>query len=110
MAHDKFYVNEVEYITENKPDISNISLSDWCELSNVLTQNNITFTHTTGDYFGSLASPRTGTLTFDATGAVTGGIATVWYQNPTLDIPSTWVVQGTFDTTGVNKLYFEIYQ
>jgi hypothetical protein len=41
MAHDKFYVNEVEYITKDKPEINNISLSDWCDLSVVLTQRNI---------------------------------------------------------------------
>ena len=41
MAHDKFYVNEVEFVTENKPDISNIKGSNLCELSNVLTQRNV---------------------------------------------------------------------
>lgn len=41
MAHDKFYVNEVEYITENKPDVSPLNGSNLFELSNLLTQRTI---------------------------------------------------------------------
>ena len=41
MAHDKFYVNEVEYITENKPEISPLNGSNLLELSNVLTQRKV---------------------------------------------------------------------
>jgi hypothetical protein len=41
MAHDKFYINEVEYITENKPDVRPLKGSNLSELSNILTQRNV---------------------------------------------------------------------
>ena len=41
MAHNKFYVNEVEYITESKPDVSPFKGSNLFELSNVLTQRTV---------------------------------------------------------------------
>ena len=70
-------------------------------------QNNITFTNTTGDYFGTYSTPRTGTLTWDETNAVDGGIAVVYYQNYALDIPTTIFTLGNFDDTEINKLYLE---
>jgi len=85
--------------------------SEWTDsasgISNQYNQNNITFQNTAGDYFGTLANPRSNTLTFDPTDAVGGAISTVWYQNATLDIPALGIIKGTFDPVGVNKLYFE---
>ena len=106
----KVRVNQVwdDDMNEIKSAINNhAGLIDDLGVSNTYTQNNITFKNTAGDYFGTLAAPRTGTLTFDSTDEVDGGISTIWYQNATLDIPSTWTLQGEFDDTGVNKLYFE---
>lgn len=76
-------------------------------VSNQLSQNNITFKNPIGDYFGKVTAPRTGTLTFDTTDAVTGGIAIVYYNNATLDIPSVWLTVGDFIAGEINKLYFE---
>ena len=76
-------------------------------ISNQYNQNNITFTNTTGDYFGTQTAPRSGTLTFDVTGAVTGGIAVCYYSNATFDIPVTLITVGEFKPNEVNKLYFE---
>jgi hypothetical protein len=70
-------------------------------------QNNITFTNINGDYFGTASSPRTGTLTFDATGAVIGGIAVVYYNNATLDMPEPLLQKGTFAPGELNKIYLE---
>ena len=75
--------------------------------SNQYNQNNITFKNVLGDYFGTITTPRTGTLTFDATDAVTGGISVVYYNNSTLDIPSVWLSVGDFIAGEINKLYFE---
>ena len=87
--------------------------TDWIDvaagagISNQYQQNNITFTNTTGDYFGTRTASRTGTLTFDMTGAVRGGIAVCYYTNATLDIPTTLYTLGEFKPNALNKLYFE---
>ena len=75
--------------------------------SNIYNQNNITFTNNVGDYFGSVDSPRTGILTFDTAGAVRGGIAIIYYQNATLQMPSVWRTRGNFVPNEVNKIYLE---
>ena len=75
--------------------------------SNQYNQNNITFKNVLGDYFGTVTTPITGTLTFDTTDAVTGGISVVYYNNSTLDIPSVWLSVGDFIAGEINKLYFE---
>jgi hypothetical protein len=69
--------------------------------------NRITFTKTIGDYFGTVTEPKTGTLTFDMTGAVIGGIAVVYYNNSTLDIPSVFLQMGDFAPSILNKIYLE---
>lgn len=75
--------------------------------SNQYNQNNITFKNVLGDYFGTITTPRTGTLTFDTTDAVTGGISVVYYNNATLAIPSVWRTIGTFVPNELNKIYLE---
>ena len=75
--------------------------------SNQYNQNNITFTNVNGDYFGIASAPRTGTLTFDFTDAVTGGIAVVYYNNATLELPTRWLTIGTFVPNEINKIYLE---
>jgi hypothetical protein len=73
--------------------------------STQLQQNNITFKKNNGDFFGTVTAPRTGVLTFDMTDAVTGGNAVVYYQNATLQIPSTWLTVGTFAPNVVNQIF-----
>ncbi len=75
--------------------------------STLKNTNTITFDSSIGDYYGSVAAPRTGTLTFDTTGAVRGGQAVVYYNNSTLAIPTTWMTFGSFFPGQINKLYFE---
>ncbi len=73
-----------------------------------VNSNTITFADSNGVYFGSYSSPRTGSLTLSLTGAVTGGFAIVYYQNPTLDVDSTLLyAQGSLDPANVNKVYIE---
>jgi hypothetical protein len=76
-------------------------------VSNQFNQNNITFTNVNGDYFGTVTAPRSGTLTFDITGAVTGGIAVVYYNDATLTLPETLFLKGTFAPGELNKIYLE---
>lgn len=70
-------------------------------------QNNITFDNVIGNYFGTIASPRTGALTFDTSSAVRGGIAIVYYLNDTLNMPTPWLTSGTFSPNQINKIYLE---
>jgi hypothetical protein len=77
-------------------------------VSNVYDSNTITFINTTGDYFGRYATPRTGEILVDETGAVTGGISVVYYINSTLDIPFTPIATvGDFINNQLCKLYIE---
>lgn len=76
-------------------------------VSKQYNQNNITFKSNIGDYFGKVTAPRTGTLTFDTTDAVTCGIAIVYYQNATLQMPNVWRTIGTFAPNELNKIYLE---
>lgn len=70
--------------------------------------NTIQFDTTNGRYYGSFASPRTGSLTLDATGAVSGGLAIVYYENATLDLSETPIFsQGDISVGSVNKVYIE---
>ena len=75
--------------------------------STLKNTNTITFDSSIGDYYGSVAAPRTGTLTFDTTGAVRGGQAVVYYNNSTLAIPTTLWTFGTFFPGQINKMYLE---
>jgi hypothetical protein len=75
--------------------------------STQLQQNNITFKKNNGDFFGTVTAPRTGVLTFDMTDAITGGNAVVYYQNATLQMPSTWLTVGVFAPNVLNKIYLE---
>jgi len=75
--------------------------------SNVYETNELTFVNTTGDYFGKLSTPRTGTLTLDISSAVTGGNVIVYYQNETLDLPFTPINVPDFSPNQLCKLYIE---
>ena len=97
----------IDKTNPRNPVISSTASGGSSGISNQYNQNNLTFTNTTGDYFGTESSPRTGTLTFDMTGAVRGGIAVCYYQDATLDIPATLFTLGQFKANAVNKLYFE---
>jgi hypothetical protein len=89
-------------VNDNADDVESRSLT------NVYEVNDITFVNNIGDYFGKFLTPRTGAITFDETGAVTGAISVVYYNNSTLDIPITPILtNGSFLPNELNKLYFE---
>lgn len=92
---------------ESLEGVGNIEISAG-GVSNVYETNTITFINTAGDYFGRYATPRTGEMLVDETGAVTGGISVVYYINSTLDIPFTPIATvGDFINNQLCKLYIE---
>lgn len=73
-----------------------------------VNSNNVQFDSTSGKYYGSFSSPRSGTITLDDTDAVAGGLAIVYYQDTALDLSDTpRYSQGTIDVSLVNKIYIE---
>jgi len=106
---DVLLVNEgVVTVTEAVVDLQSTKADLELIKSNVYESNTITFTNVIGDYFGTKTTPRTGTLSFDDTNAVTGGISVVNYNNPTDDYPKTSIITtGDFIPNVLNKLYIE---
>jgi hypothetical protein len=107
------------YVDANNVEVSQQDLQSYLEADGTIYEtdfnfpedevllNSINFTDIFGTYFGTASEPRTGSLTFDMTGAVTGGIAVVYYNNTTLDMPETLFLKGTFAPDELNKIYLE---
>jgi hypothetical protein len=107
------------YIDENNVEVSETDLRNYLQSGGIITptnfifpedeaiDNRITFAKVIGDYFGTVTEPKTGTLTFDMTNAVIGGIAVVYYNNSTLSMPSCFLQIGTFAPNVLNKIYLE---